>query len=130
MKRFNIFAAIGLGVLLPTLETIRRGMTYWFEDFTTMFEDYLGGAALLVCGIGALRNTRWAPLSLLVVWSGITFMMLLSTVSQIERHFWGDAPEPRSVVVLIAKLVLLLACVIALVQSVTPYRRAARGHSA
>jgi hypothetical protein len=129
MIRFNILAAIVMGILLPTLETIRRGMGYWFENFTTMFEDYLGGAALLVCGIGALRKARWAPLSLLVVWSGLTFMMLLSTVSQIERHFWGDLPEPRSGVVLIAKLMLFLACAVALAQSVSPYRQS-RGKGA
>src|SRR6188768_826621 len=101
--RFNVLAAIVIGVLLPILETIRRGVDYWFENFMTMFEDYLGGVLLLVCGIGALRNARWAPLSLLIVWSGITFMMLLSTLGQIEHHFWGDTPEPRSGVILVAK---------------------------
>jgi hypothetical protein len=56
-------------------------------------------------------------------------MMLVSTVSQIERHFWGDLPEPRSGVVLIAKLLLLLVCAMALVQSLNPYRQP-RAHGA
>ncbi len=116
--RFNIVAAILLGILIPTLETMRRGLGYWSVNFTTMFEDYLAGAALLVCALGALRGARWAPLSLLVVWSGVASMMLLSTVSQIERHFWSDVPEPRSGIVLVAKLLLLLVCAIALSQSV------------
>jgi hypothetical protein len=116
--QFNVIAAIAVGILLPVLETARRGIDYWFVNFTTMFEDYLGGVALLTCAVGALRGARWAPLSMLVVWSGVAFMMLLSTVSQIERHFWSDAPEPRSDVVLIAKLLLLLVCSAALVQSV------------
>lgn len=116
--RFDVVAAILLGILLPTLETVRRGIGYWSVSFTTMFEDHLAGAALIVCALGALRGARWAPLSLLVVWSGVASMMLLSTVSQIEHHFSGNDPEPRSGVVLCAKVLLLLACVVALSQSV------------
>src|SRR5687767_12849844 len=98
--RFNVTAAIALGILLPVLETARRGFGYWFVNFTTMFEDYLAGAALLVCAVGAIRKAKWAPLWLLIVWTGIMFMMLISTVSQVERHFWGEDPEPRSGIVL------------------------------
>ena len=116
--RFDVIAAIILGILIPTLETVRRGIGYWSVSFTTMFEDYLAGIALIVCALGALRGARWAPLSLLIVWSGVASMMLLSTVSQIERHFWGDVLEPRSGIVLCAKLLLLLVCVVALSQSV------------
>lgn len=116
--RFDVVAAILLGILLPTLETVRRGIGYWSVSFTTMFEDYLAGAALIVCALGALRGARWAPLALLVVWSGVASMILLSTVSQIEHHFWGDDPEPRSGVVLCAKLLLLLVSAVALVQSI------------
>jgi hypothetical protein len=116
--RFDVVAAILLGILLPTLETVRRGIGYWSVSFTTMFEDYLAGAALIVCALGALRGARWAPLALLVVWSGVASMILLSTVSQIEHHFWGDDPEPRSGVVLCAKVFLLLVSIVALSQSV------------
>ena len=89
--RFDVIAAIILGILIPTLETVRRGIDYWSVSFTTMFEDYLAGIALIVCALGALRGARWAPLSLLIVWSGVASMMLLSTVSQIERHL-GRCP--------------------------------------
>ncbi|HKE97117.1 MAG TPA: hypothetical protein VKB34_22600 [Povalibacter sp.] len=114
--RFNVAAAIALGILLPTLETVRRGFGYWFVNFTTMFEDYAAGLALLVCAVGMLRGARWAPAALLVVWSGITFMMLISTVSQVEHHL-GEHPEPHSGIVLLAKVLLLLVCVLACVQS-------------
>jgi hypothetical protein len=39
--RFDVIAAIVLGILIPTLETVRRGIGYWSVSFTTMFEDYL-----------------------------------------------------------------------------------------
>jgi hypothetical protein len=114
--RFDIIAAILLGILLPTLETIRRGFEYWSVSFTTMFEDYAAGVALLVAAIGALRNTTWGRSWMVISWSGVTFMMLLSTVSQVERHLRGDI-EPHSLVVLVVKLLLLLTSAFALIRS-------------
>jgi hypothetical protein len=115
-RRFDIIAAISLGILLPTLETIRRGFEYWSVSFTTMFEDYAAGVALLVAGIGALRNEAWAKSWMVMTWSGVTFMMLLSTVSQVERQLRGDI-ESHGLVVLVVKLLLLLTSVFALVRS-------------
>ena len=46
--RFQVRSAIAIGLLLPVLETVRRGMGHWAIEFTTMFEDYLAGALLLV----------------------------------------------------------------------------------
>jgi hypothetical protein len=116
-RRFDIIAAISLGILLPTLETIRRGFEYWSVSFTTMFEDYAAGVALLVAGIGALRNEAWAKSWMVMTWSGVTFMMLLSTVSQVERQLRGDI-ESHGLVVLVVKLLLLLTSVFALVRSI------------
>lgn len=114
--RINVSAAIGLGLLLPILETVRRGFDHWLVSFTTMFEDYLAGAALLVAAIASIRGKRWAPLSLVVVWSGTMFMMLISTVSQIERQIKEDL-EAHSENVLIIKIALFALSLGALVQS-------------
>jgi hypothetical protein len=123
--RINLWAAIGLGILLPTLETIRRGFDHWSVSFTTMFEDYAAGACLLVAAAGTLLRTSWAATWMVIIWSGTMFMLLISTVSQVERHFWSDEPEPRGGIVLAVKLALWSISVIALVQSVrTQGRRA------
>jgi hypothetical protein len=87
-------------------------------NFTTMFEDYVAGIGLLVAVIGTLRRARWAPAWAVVIWSGVMFMMLISTVSQLERHFWSAAPEPRSGVVLAIKLGLFAISLLALLQTV------------
>ena len=42
--RFEAIAAATIGILLPVLETYRRGVGYWGVEFTTMFEDYVAGA--------------------------------------------------------------------------------------
>ena len=114
--RINVSAAIGLGLLLPVLETVRRGFDYWVVSFTTMFEDYLAGAALLIAAIASIQGKRWAPLSLVVVWSGTMFMMLISTVSQIERQIKEDL-EAHSEIVLIIKIALFALSLVALAQS-------------
>lgn len=123
--RINVWAAIGLGILLPVLETVRRGFDHWGVSFTTMFEDYLAGAGLLAAAVGTRLRARWAPSAMIVMWSGTMFMMLISTVSQIERHFWNGDPEPRSGTVLGIKLVLFAISMIALAQSLRDSQRSA-----
>ena len=41
--RFEVITAFTIGILLPILETYRRGVGYWGVEFTTMFEDYVDG---------------------------------------------------------------------------------------
>jgi len=66
--RFEVIAAFVIGVLLPVLETGRRGISHWAINFTTMFEDYLAGALLLVGGWGAYRSKSWGALFLILAW--------------------------------------------------------------
>ncbi len=123
--RINLWAAIALGILLPTLETIRRGFDHWSVNFTTMFEDYAAGVCLLAAAVGSLLRSSWAATWMVIIWSGTMFMLLISTVSQFERHFWGGDPEPRSGIVLVIKLGLLAISLVALVQSVRDSQRSA-----
>lgn len=114
--RFEVLAALSLGVLLPTLETVRRGFAHWSVNFTTMFEDYFAGMALLAAAAGTAWRARWAPGWMVVTWSGVTFMMLSSTVNQVERQLRDDL-EPHSLVVLVIKLLLTVASAYALWRS-------------
>lgn len=116
ISRLEVSAAFLLGVLLPALETARRGLGYWSVNFTTMFEDHVAGAALLAAAVGTLRQAAWAPAWMVITWSGITFMMLVSTVSQIEKQIRGDL-EAHSGIVLFIKLLLLAASAFALWQA-------------
>ena len=54
--RFEVAAAFTVGLLLPVLETIRRGLGYWRVEATTMLEDYLGGALLVLAGLAPGRR--------------------------------------------------------------------------
>lgn len=105
--RYGAKAAVVMGILLPTLETFRRGFGEWSVNFTTMFEDYLAGALLLASAWAASRRRPAGTLLLFAVWGAVTAMLLLSTIGQVETTLRANNLEPRNTQVLIAKLLLL-----------------------
>jgi hypothetical protein len=123
--RFEVIAAFVLGVLLPVLETLRRGFEHWAIESTTMLEDYLAGAALLAAGWAAARGAKFADPLLLAVWSGVGTMMTLSFIGQIEETLRAVELEPHNSAVLVIKSLLWASCAIAVGKSFHAVRRAA-----
>jgi uncharacterized membrane protein YidH (DUF202 family) len=115
--RFEVGTALVGGVLLPFLETDRRGPGYWAVEFTTMFEDYVAGALLIAGGLAVVRGERYGPLLLLTAWAYCTGLMSSSAWYQIESTIRGVDPEPHNAVVLVVKLLMWGTCVAALVLS-------------
>ena len=115
--RFEVAAAFALGILLPLLETGRRGIGHWKIDFTTMFEDYFAGAILLIAAFATQLDRRWGPLFPVVAWSGLTGMMTMSLISQVEDTLRGSVAEPYNPLVIIVKLLLWATCLFSLVLS-------------
>jgi hypothetical protein len=122
--QFEGRAALVLGILLPVLETYRRGFAHWQVEFTTMFEDYLAGALLLAAAWAAYRRSAAATALLLVAWAWLTAMMTTSFVDQVEVTIRGVDLEPMNTDVLVVKFLLLATSVAALARS---FRRARRG---
>jgi hypothetical protein len=104
--RFEVTAALVVGVLLPFLETIRRGPAHWKVDAATMLEDYVGGALLLASGWLSLRSSPRAPLLLLTAWAAVTAMMSISFWDQLESTIRGVDLEAHHEVVLVFKFLL------------------------
>jgi uncharacterized membrane protein YdcZ (DUF606 family) len=119
--RFESVAALAVGVLLPALETYRRGLGHWNVEFTSMFEDYLAGALLLSAAWASFRRHRSELAMLLLAWAWVTGMMTVSFVDQVEVTVRGVNLEPMNTDVLIVKLLLLSTSTTALFKS---YRRA------
>ncbi len=113
--RFEVIAAAAVGVLLPALETLRRGVGAWAVDFTTMFEDYVAGALLLTGAWAAQTRKRWGPAFLLGAWSYVTGLMSSSFWYQLEETVRGTVAEPPAV--LTVKAALWGTCVLALVSA-------------
>jgi len=123
--RFEVIAAFVIGVLLPVLETARRGISTWTVNFTTMFEDYLAGALLLVGGWAAYRAKSWGALFLVLAWAYFSGLMTSSFVGQLEETLRQTASEPGNLMVLVVKFLLWSVCVTSLVLS---FRTARRSH--
>ena len=115
--RFEVIAAFAIGVLLPVLETARRGISHWTVNFTTMFEDYLAGALLLVGGWAAYRSKSWSAAFLVLAWAYFSGLMTSSFVGQLEETLRQTASEPGNLLVLVVKAVLWSVCVTSLVLS-------------
>ena len=115
--RFEVIAAFVIGVLLPVLETARRGIGHWTVNFTTMFEDYLAGALLLVGGWAAYRSKSWGAVFLVLAWAYFSGLMTSSFVGQLEETLRQTASEPGNLVVLVVKFLLWSVCVTSLVLS-------------
>ena len=122
--RFEVIAAFAVGILLPLLETYRRGWDEWTVDFTTMFEDYVAGGLLLIGVWASAQRRRWGALFLVVAWSYLTGMMSGSFWYQLEDTLRGTVTEPP--VVLVVKFLLWAVSVLALVSS---FRRSLRDRS-
>jgi hypothetical protein len=115
--RFEIIAAFVIGVLLPILETARRGISHWAINFTTMFEDYLAGALLLVGGWAAYRSKSWGPMFLVLAWAYFSGLMTSSFVGQVEETLRHTVDEPDNLIVVVVKFLLWSVCVVSLVLS-------------
>lgn len=122
--RFDTGAAFAIGVLLPALETLRRGMATWRSDFTTMFEDYVAGALLLLGARAALHRPVQGRVLLLIAWSYVTGLMSSSVWYQLEETLRGTVEEPAEV--LIVKLMLWSTCIAGVITAARHLGRPAR----
>ena len=104
--RFEVVAAFAMGILLPVLETGRRGIGHWVIDFTTMFEDYLAGALLLVGAWATYCARSWGYTFLLLAWAWLTGSLSSSFWSQLEETLRHTASEPNNLLVVIVKFLL------------------------
>lgn len=120
--RFEVTAAFVIGLLVPLLETARRGMVHWTVEFTTMFEDYVAGALLLLGAWATTRARPWGSTFLLLAWAYFAGLMSSSFWWQIEETFRQTVSEPNSMVVLVVKFLLWITCVVSLILS---FRRVA-----
>ena len=115
--RFEVAAGFVVGLLLPVLETARRGVSHWAVEFTTMFEDYVAGVLLLIGAWASHRARPWGSTFLLLAWAYFTGLMSTSFWWQLEETFRHTVSEPNSLTVLIVKCLLWTTCVVSLVLS-------------
>ena len=121
--RFEVIAAFIVGLLLPVLETGRRGIGYWAIDFTTMFEDYVAGLLLLIGAWASYRARPWGATFLLLAWAYFTGLMSSSFWYQIEETIRQTTSEPNNPLVLVVRFLLWATCLASVVLSFRSVRR-------
>lgn len=119
--RFEVVTAFIIGILLPALETYRRGVGYWAVEFTTMFEDYVAGALLLIGGWAACRERSWGAIFLVLAWAYFAGLMGSSFWFQLEETLRQTASEPHNLLVVVVKFFLWAASIASVALS---FRRA------
>ena len=125
--RVEVIAAFTIGLLLPVLETCRRGVGYWSVEFTTMFEDYVAGALLLTGGWASYRAQHWGATFLMLAWAYVAGLMGSSFWSQLEETLRQTASEPNNLLVVTVKFLLWDTCIVSLALS---FRSALRARAA
>ena len=113
--RLEVKASFVIGLLLPLLETCRRGLSEWAINFTTMFTDYFAGALLLIGAWAVYKTRRWGELFLVVAWAWVTGMMSDSLLDQVESTLRNISTEPHNLLVVIGKFILWSTSLLALV---------------
>ena len=122
--RVEVITAFTIGILLPVLETYRRGIGHWGVEFTTMFEDYVAGALLLIGGWAAKKSRPWGAPFLVLAWGYVTGLMSSSFWYQLEETLRQTASEPDNLLVVIVKFLLWIICVVSLALSFRSVLRA------
>ena len=120
--RFEIVAAFVIGVLLPVMETGRRGISTWTSNFTTMFEDYFCGALLFAAAISWTKKRKDAQLWMAVAWAYATGGMFVPFFAHLEAWMRGVTFRPdhphADVQSIILKGVIWAICLVCLVVTV------------
>ena len=75
-------------------ETVRRGLGYFAINATTMLEDYLGGAFLLVAAVFWLKKHIIAPKLLVAAWAYSTGGMFVPFAAHLEAWLRGVTFRP------------------------------------
>lgn len=101
--RAEVLLAYVVGIALPVVETLRRGFAHWGVNATTMLEDYLIGAVLVVSAAWARTGEPRANALLLGAWASATTMLTMSSIGQIEVTLRGVGVEPYNFAVLLVK---------------------------
>ncbi len=107
-----------MGALLIIVETLRRGFAYWGVYATTIIEDYIAGAFLIIAAVLWIKKSPRSRMIMAAAWAYMIAMMTAPFFGHFEAYLRGatilaDAPYD-AVGAIVIKGLLWLAAVIGL----------------
>ena len=116
-----------MGLFFIAIETLRRGISYFSINATTMIEDYLCGALLLTSAYLWFRSHALAPVMMVVAWAYATGGLLVPFLAHLEASIRGVTFRPDhphdEVGIIMLKGVIWLLCLVCLIISVVHIQR-------
>ncbi|NRB17031.1 MAG: hypothetical protein HRU33_05490 [Rhodobacteraceae bacterium] len=78
-----------MGAILIVAETLRRGFAYWGVHATTIIEDYISGAFLIIAAVLWFKRSPRAGMVMAAAWAYMIGMMTPTFFSHFEAHLRG-----------------------------------------
>ena len=105
-----------MGAILIIVETVRRGFSYWGVYATTIIEDYIAGAFLIVAAILWIKNSHRSRMVMTAAWAYMIGMMTPTFFGHFEAYLRGatilaDQPYHAVGAIVIKGLLWLIAVI-------------------
>lgn len=119
---YHLSYVIGLVFIIG--ETLKRGIGYFAINATTMFEDYLGGAVLLLAAWVWFKGYKVAPKLMAAAWGYSAGGLFVPFFAHLEAWLRGatfrpdhDIQDVRSIVIKGVLWAISLVCLIITLRS-------------
>lgn len=122
--RVEVRAAYIMGILLPVLETIRRGTD--FSNIPTYIDDFLIGAFLLYAASSVSRGKANGSVMLVAAWAVLCGGLYASFFHQLQNPAPQDVSGHSNLLVVLIKGMLYLVAIGSLVLSIRSAARSGR----
>ena len=112
---FHLSYVIGLVFIIG--ETLKRGIGYFAINATTMFEDYVGGAVLILAAVVWAKGYKVAPKMMAAAWGYTAGGLMVPFFAHLEAWLRGtefrpdhDIQDVKSIVIKGVLWAISLAC--------------------
>ena len=116
LKSGIFHASYLMGAFLILVETFRRGIEYWGVHATTIIEDYIAGAFLIIAAVLWTRKSPRSEMVMAAAWAYMIGMMTPTFFSHTEAYLRGvtriaDQPFDDVGAIIIKGLLWLVAVI-------------------
>lgn len=94
MKNIIYYLTYGFGIFFLLIENIRRGVSYFAINATTMIEDYLMGIIMIVVALVYRKNKELGTKLIIGAWAYAVGGMFVPFAAHLEAFIRGETFRP------------------------------------